>query len=69
MEPHLVQEALVSETEKRTYTIVEAARLLGIGRTVCYEAARQGQIPTIKVGRRLLVPKVALDRMLRGEAA
>ena len=43
----------------RTYNIDEAAKLLGIGRNQGYEAARRGDIPTIKIGTRLLVPKAA----------
>lgn len=45
-------------------TIAEAAKLLRIGRNSMYEAARRGQIPTVRIGRRLLVPRIALDRML-----
>jgi excisionase family DNA binding protein len=55
--------------ERKTYTIEEAAHLLGVGRNQCYEAARSGSIPTLKIGKRILVPKAALDRMLAGEAA
>jgi excisionase family DNA binding protein len=47
-----------------TYTIEEAARKLGIGRNSCYDAARAGQIPIIKIGKRMLVPKAELDRLL-----
>jgi excisionase family DNA binding protein len=50
--------------EPQTYHIEEAARLLGIGRNHAYEAAKRGQIPSIKIGRRLLVPRAALDRLL-----
>jgi len=39
-----------------TITIEEAATLLGIGRTAAYEAANRGQLPTRRLGRRLLVP-------------
>ena len=53
-----------STTTKRTYTVPEAAKLLGIGRTAAYEAARTGQIPTIRIGKRLLVPVAALDHLL-----
>jgi excisionase family DNA binding protein len=52
------------ETERLTYDVVEAGRLLGLGRNASYEAAKTGQIPTIRIGRRLLVPKAALERML-----
>jgi excisionase family DNA binding protein len=56
-----------SGEHRRTYDVGEAGRLLGIGRNAAYEAARRGDIPTIRLGRRLLVPKAALDRMLNGE--
>ncbi len=56
------------ENTRRTVSIPDAARILGIGRNSAYEAAARGQIPTIRLGRRLLVPTDALDRMLRKEA-
>jgi excisionase family DNA binding protein len=55
--------------ERLTYDIVEAGRLLGLGRNASYDAAKAKEIPTIRIGRRLLVPKAALDRLLSGEAA
>ena len=51
-------------TGRRTITVEEAGRLLGIGRNSAYEAASKGEIPTIRIGRRLLVPLVAFERML-----
>lgn len=45
-------------------SVIEAAESLGIGRSAAYEAARTGQIPTIRIGRRILVPVFALERML-----
>ena len=45
-------------------TVREAAAVLRIGRNSAYELARQGTIPTIRLGRRLMVPKLALLRML-----
>jgi excisionase family DNA binding protein len=48
-----------------TITIEEAATVLGIGRSACYEAARRGEIPVLRVGRRMLVP-VATLRVLLG---
>ena len=49
-----------------TFTIPEAARRLGIGRNTAYEAARTGELPTIRIGKRLLVPRAALERKLTG---
>jgi excisionase family DNA binding protein len=54
------------DASRQTYNIEEAGQLLGVGRNQAYEAARTGQIPTIKIGKRILVPKAALDRMLNG---
>ena len=56
------------QEERRTLTIPEAAKALGIGRNAGYEAARRGEIPTIKIGKRVLVPLAALERMLQGAA-
>ena len=53
--------------KKKTYTVPEAAEALGIGRNAAYEAARTGQLPTIRIGERILVPVAALERMLRVE--
>lgn len=47
-----------------TMTIEEAARELGVSRNTAYECAKTGQIPTVRLGRRLLVPRAALERML-----
>ena len=38
--------------------------MLGISRGLAYELARSGQIPVLRLGKRLLVPKVALERLL-----
>jgi len=50
-----------------TRSVPEAAELLGIGRNAAYEAVRRGQIPAIRVGRRWLVPVLALDQLLRAQ--
>jgi len=52
------------ESECRTISVPEAGRWLGIGRNAAYEAARRGDIPTIRIGRLLRVPVVALERKL-----
>lgn len=50
--------------EKLTLTVTEMARLLGIGRGPAYEAVRKGTIPSVKIGKRLLISKQALMRIL-----
>jgi excisionase family DNA binding protein len=55
--------------ERRVVTVNEAAVMLRISRGAAYEAAKRKEIPTIRIGRRLLVPLAALERMLAGNAA
>ena len=61
---------MAGESDSFTYTVEEAGRKLRIGRNAAYEAARRGDIPTIKIGRLIRVPKAAFDRLLEhGRAA
>lgn len=50
--------------ERLTLTVEEAAHLLGISRGLAYEMARSGKLPVIRFGRRLLISRRALERML-----
>ena len=50
--------------QKKVMTVIEAAKELGISKGSAYEAARTGEIPTIRIGRRLIVPRAAFERML-----
>jgi excisionase family DNA binding protein len=47
-----------------TLNVPEAARLLGISRTTAYALAKSGRLPTIRLGKRILVPRQALGRLL-----
>jgi excisionase family DNA binding protein len=47
-------------------TVMEAANFLRISRGSAYEGIRLGQIPSIRIGRRLLVPRAALEKLLEG---
>ena len=52
--------------ERRTMRVEEAAVALGIGRTTAYLAIRRGELPCLRIGRRLVVPRAAIDRLLAG---
>jgi excisionase family DNA binding protein len=45
-------------------TIAEACKLLGIGRDVGYRAARSGDLPTLRWGRRFFVPTARLREVI-----
>ena len=55
-----------SDEQRLTYDVAEAGRKLGLGRNAAYEAVARGDIPSVRIGKRLLVPRAALDRMLSG---
>ena len=52
-----------------TLTVEEVAATLGISRAFAYEAVRRGEIPSIRIGRRVLVPRAALERLIDGDNA
>jgi excisionase family DNA binding protein len=55
-----------AESQKRTFKVEDAAEILGISRGAAYARANDGSIPTIRMGKRLLVPKAALEKLLAG---
>ena len=56
-----------TEPERMTISVEAAASQLGIGRNLAYELARRGELPgAIRLGRRILVSKKALETFLAG---
>lgn len=55
-----------SSTEKKpdTYSVPEAGQIVGLGKNASYDAARRGELPVLRFGRLLRVPRAALERML-----
>jgi len=49
--------------------VPEAAHLLGIGTTLCWEMVHGGQLPSVRLGRRVLVPRVAVERLAYADEA
>ena len=50
--------------ERRTLAVSEVARILGVSRSTAFVMAKSGQLPTIRVGRRVVVPIAPLNRLL-----
>ena len=55
-----------TDSKHLVYSVAEAGKRLGLSRGLMYEAIRAGQIPSIRIGRRILIPCAALDRLLEG---
>ena len=52
--------------EKVVLSVSETARILGLSRNSTYQGVFTGEIPHIKVGKRILIPRIALEKMLEG---
>lgn len=50
--------------DRWTVTVEEAAQMLGISRSSAYECVRRGELRALRLGRRLVVPRVALEELL-----
>lgn len=49
-----------------TLTVTEAAQLLGIGRNTAYSAVQRGELPSLRIGGRVLIPTARLIALLEG---
>ena len=54
--------------ERRTYTVTEAATVLGISRTSAYERVRAGDLPALRLGRRIVIARAVVDAFVTGAA-
>jgi excisionase family DNA binding protein len=52
--------------ERLVIDVGEAAKILNISRGAAYAAAKRGDLPTVRIGGRILVPRTALMRLLEG---
>lgn len=55
---------MVIKSTPLVWTIERAGKEIGLSRPSAYLAAKRGELPTIRFGKRLLVPRAALERML-----
>ena len=57
--------------EKLTLSVEEAGKLLGVSRAVAYQLIHRADFPTLRIGKRILVPKKQLeawmDRQVNGD--
>jgi excisionase family DNA binding protein len=56
-----------SFAERPTLTVEETANLLGISRWLVQQAVRRGELPVVRIGRRILIPRARLNAMLAGQ--
>jgi excisionase family DNA binding protein len=47
-----------------TLTVCEAAKLLRLSRAFTYELVARGELPSLRFGRRVVIPRIAIERIL-----
>lgn len=57
-------ELVADESECATLTVPEAAAVLGISRSMAYELVHTGDLPALRFGRRIVVPRRSLEALL-----
>lgn len=57
---------VIAVPERQTFSVVDAGTFLGLSRNSAYQAVKRGQIPSISIGGKLLVPKKRLNQLLDG---
>ena len=56
-------------TDRPTLSIAQTAELLGISRWLVQQAVRDGSLPSLRLGRRVLIPTARLQAWIAGGAA
>ena len=59
----------ILDSNRLTFSVEETAEILGISRGLAYQLIHEGRIPAVRFGKRLLVPKRALENLLDERAA
>ncbi len=49
---------------RKVYSIAEFGAQVGLSKNAAYNAVHRGDVPSIKIGGRIFIPKTALDKML-----
>lgn len=57
------------QSTRRAMTVTEAAAALGISRALAYQLVARGDLPALRLGRRLVVPRRAIDVLLGEDGA
>lgn len=61
--------AKATTSQPDVLTVEEARKRLRLGRNAIYDAIRNREVPSVRIGKRILVPRLAFEALLRGEVA
>lgn len=55
--------------DRDVLTIAECAAIMRVSTQLCYQMARDGRLPAIKLGRRVMVSRAKLEKLINGETS
>ena len=55
---------MIGNSGRGLYTVIEAARLLGVGRSTMYDLVRRGEVSSLRLGRKVLITRSTLEALL-----
>lgn len=64
----MTKQKQAEQSDKGVYTVAETAQFLGINLIKTYDLCRAKGFPAVRIGKRIVVPKKALDRWLDEQA-
>ena len=50
--------------DRQTVSVPEAAKILGVSASCVFGAVRRNELPALRIGKRIVIPRAALERML-----
>ncbi len=53
-----------NDPQRRTYTVEEAAQILGISRSLAYECVKNGEIASLRLGSRIVIPAHVINGLV-----
>jgi excisionase family DNA binding protein len=59
---------IVFDPSKRLWSVAEARLMLGISKSQAYRMVRNGEIKSVRLGRRILIPPTEVERLMLGDA-
>jgi len=58
---------MTTDVESLTVSVDTAGRMLGISLPTAYKLIHTGELPSVRLGKRILVPRVQIERLLNGQ--
>jgi excisionase family DNA binding protein len=59
-----VAEEMVVSNDRLVFTVTEVAYLINVSRAFAYELVARGELPSIRLGRRIVIPRSGLQKLL-----